>query len=75
VKLYPTVDGPRYLMGHGTTLALVAMSCIIFGSMSTYFAVKNKRRREGKEDHKVQGMTEEQIAELGDESPRYMYTK
>jgi hypothetical protein len=34
----------------------------------------NTRQKEGKEDHKIAGMTEEEVNELGDESPRFMYT-
>ena len=35
---------------------------------------KNTRRRDGKDNDKVAGMSEEEIAELGDESPRFVYT-
>tara|TARA_R110002060_G_scaffold63558_3_gene72816 strand:- start:1732 stop:1869 length:138 start_codon:yes stop_codon:yes gene_type:complete len=38
------------------------------------YARANKRRDAGLEDYKVEGMTEDEIAELGDESPRYRYT-
>jgi hypothetical protein len=34
----------------------------------------NKRRENGEEDHLMEGMTDEQIAELGDDSPRFKYT-
>jgi hypothetical protein len=53
---------------------MVAYAACIFGGMSFYFSRINKRRREGKEDYKIAGMTEEEINELGDESPRFMYT-
>jgi hypothetical protein len=34
----------------------------------------NSRREKGKEEHLVEGMTEEDVAEMGDDSPRFRYT-
>lgn len=42
--------------------------------MSLYFVQANRRREAGAEDHRVEGMSEAEIAEMGDESPRYQYT-
>jgi hypothetical protein len=53
---------------------MVGCAACIFGFMSFYFSRVNKRRREGKEDHKFAGFMEEEMNELGDESPRFMYT-
>ncbi len=53
---------------------MVGYAACIFAFMSFYFSRVNKRRREGKEDHKIVGMTEEEINELGDRSPRFMFT-
>ena len=72
-QLYPTSEGPRYVKGHAVTLALVGMSAVIYASMSLYFVRRNQERRAGKEDWKMAGKTEEEIAEMGDENPRYMY--
>jgi hypothetical protein len=72
--LYPTPDAPRYLMGHGTTLGLVLFAGTVFLSMMFYFIRRNKARRNGEEDHLIEGMTEDEIAELGDENPRFMFT-
>jgi len=72
--LFPTNDGPRYIMGYCVTIAMVGYAACIFAFMSHYFSRVNKRRREGKEDQKVEGISEEQINELGDRSPRFMYT-
>jgi hypothetical protein len=55
-------------------MALIAMSSVIYLSFWWYFSTLNKRKREGKEDHKVQGMAEEEIEELGEHNPRFMYT-
>lgn len=72
--IYPTADGPRYLTGHGVTLAMVGMSTLIYAIMSYYFLAIKKRRTVGKEDWKAEGKTEEEVAELGDESPSFIYT-
>ena len=61
------------MKGHAVTLALVAFSAVIYASMSLYFVKRNRGRREGKEDWKMEGKSEEEIAEMGDENPRYMY--
>lgn len=37
--------------------------------------VENKKRAEGKRDHLIEGKSEEEIAALGDESPRFMFAK
>lgn len=42
--------------------------------MSWFLARLNKARREGKEDAKIEHMTEEEVEELGDASPRFFYT-
>ena len=55
------------------TLALVAMSAIVYGVMSVYFENANKRRMRGDEDAKVAGLSDEEVDELGDRSPRFMY--
>lgn len=55
-------------------MAFVCMSAVIYMSFWAYFRHLNKRRDEGKEDHKVEGMTEEEIQELGEHNPRFRYT-
>jgi hypothetical protein len=55
-------------------MALLALAALIYGGMSVYFGYVNKRRANGLEDSKFEGMTEEEVEELGDRSPRYVYT-
>jgi hypothetical protein len=73
--LYLTKDAPRNVKGHATTLALVAFATILYGLLSLYFCRRDVARRNGKEDYKIEGKSEEEIVELGDESPRFIYTK
>ncbi|KAL8715427.1 MAG: hypothetical protein Q9220_000761 [cf. Caloplaca sp. 1 TL-2023] len=72
-KLYPTDDTPRYVMGHAVTIALLALSAVVSGVLWWSMVNINKRRAAGKEDGKTVGLSEEQIDELGDMSPRYVY--
>jgi hypothetical protein len=72
---YATKDAPRYVKGHAITLGLVAFGTLLYGLLALYFTRRNAGRREGREDHKMAGKSEEEIAELGDESPRFIFTK
>ncbi|KAI9816601.1 MAG: hypothetical protein M1827_001734 [Pycnora praestabilis] len=72
--LYVTTEAPRYVRGHGVTLAMVGFAAIMYGFMWFCFVIINAGRRNGKEDHKVAGMTDGDIAELGDKNPRFVYT-
>lgn len=56
------------------TMSLVALATLIWGLMSWVLARLNKARREGKEDAKIENMSDEEIEELGDASPRFFYT-
>ncbi|TLD05176.1 uncharacterized protein PgNI_09129 [Pyricularia grisea] len=71
--IYETADAPRYIRGHATTLAMVAMAGTIYGTMSWWLARENRLRDEGKIKPEHQGLTEDEMAELGDESPRFRY--
>ncbi|KIY44045.1 MFS transporter [Fistulina hepatica ATCC 64428] len=72
--LYPTADGPRYLMGHAVTLSLIGFSCIVYTFMTCWLSHLNRDREQGVEDHLIVGLSEEEISELGDKSPRFVYT-
>ena len=56
------------------TLAMVGYAACVYGLMWWYFARENQRRKDGREDSRIAGMTEEEIAELGDRNPRYIFT-
>ncbi|EKG12200.1 Major facilitator superfamily [Macrophomina phaseolina MS6] len=72
--IYPKTEGPRYKRGHSVTLSLVAVAIVCLAFLSGYLSHKNRRRRAGLEDYKIADMTEEEIEELGDRSPRFIYT-
>ena len=53
---------------------MVSMATLIYGSMWWIFARKNARRRDGTEDDSIRNLPEEEIVEMGDKSPRFLYT-
>ena len=55
-------------------MAMAAMSAVLYGGMWLYFVRRNKNRLAGKGNYKLEGKSEEEIAEMGDESPRFIYT-
>ena len=73
-QLYPAKEGPRFIRGHAVTLAMVAFASAVYAFMWLYYSRVNARRARGDEDHKIQGMSDEEINELGDDSPRFVYT-
>jgi len=72
--LYKSDEAPRFIRGHAVSLSMAAVAAIIYTVMSLYFLNRNKRRQAGKEDSIMAGKTEEEIAELGDENPRFVFT-
>lgn len=56
------------------TLGLVAFATVLYSLLSFFLARENRLRREGKEDYKIERMTDEEIEEIGDKSPRFLYT-
>lgn len=72
--LFLATDAPKYYKGHGVSLAVLCISSSIFFFMHFYYARQNKNRAAGKEDYKMEGKTEAEVAEMGDKSPRYVYT-
>jgi hypothetical protein len=74
MKLYPDSSGPRYIQGHAVTLALVAAALLLFAGMSVYLTRRNDRRAAGLEDYRIAGLSEDEVEEMGDESPRFAFT-
>lgn len=55
-------------------MAMVAFALACYAVLWAYLGMQNKRRENGEEDHLMEGKSEEEIAEMGDESPRFKYT-
>jgi len=71
--LYSTKDAPKYYTGYGVSIASVSLSVCIFAFMTLYYTRLNKQRAAGSEDWKMEGKTDEDIQEMGDKSPKYVY--
>ena len=56
------------------TLSMAGAGAIIYSMMSVYFMRRNKRRQRGDEDALIAGLSDEEIAEKGDENPRFVFT-
>lgn len=65
---------PRYIQGNAVSLSLVGMATAIYGFLWYYYDKKNKIRSGSPMKSKHENLSEEQLAELGDESPHYRYT-
>jgi hypothetical protein len=55
-------------------MGMVAWALICYSSLWWYYAKVNKRRANGEEDHLIAGMSDLEVAEMGDDSPRFQYT-
>jgi hypothetical protein len=47
---------------------------VLYTALTVYFRMHNKKKLAGDYDYLMEGKTEEEIAELGEHNPRYMYT-
>jgi hypothetical protein len=54
-------------------MAMAAMSAVTFLGLWAWFRRQNRRKLSGLEDHKAEGMTEEEAEELGEHNPRFLY--
>ncbi|ORY60795.1 major facilitator superfamily transporter [Pseudomassariella vexata] len=72
--IFLTAEGPRYIKGNAVSLSMVGMSTCIYAFMWFWFSRENRRRDAGQVTGQFEGMSEEELAELGDESPQYRYT-
>ncbi|KAJ5325831.1 hypothetical protein MYU51_001175 [Penicillium brevicompactum] len=72
--LYPTSEGPRFVRGNAVTLGLVGFAGLVYGGMWFAYKIINKRRARGVEDEKISSLSEQDIQEMGDRNPRFLYS-
>lgn len=70
----PRSDAPKYITGHAVTLGMVAFGTSIYGFMWFWYRRENRRRAAGLVDEKYRDLSEEDLKELGDDSPHFVYT-
>ncbi|KZM22543.1 Adenylosuccinate synthase [Ascochyta rabiei] len=70
---YTSDDAPKYHTGH--TINLVGQCCVLILSCAgiLYCKWENKQRDLGKRDHRLNGLNEEQIRDLGYRHPEFRY--
>jgi sugar phosphate permease len=71
--LFSAQFAPGYRPGYGTSIGLLTVSLISYTTLHFYFKKQNAERKAGKQDWKLEGRSEDEVAEMGDESPRYIY--
>ncbi|KAJ5298256.1 uncharacterized protein N7443_006376 [Penicillium atrosanguineum] len=72
--LYKNSEAPRYVKGNAVTLGLVGFAGVLYGMMWLALRAINKRRARGLEDEKIASLSEEEIQEMGDRNPRFVYS-
>ncbi|RYC64495.1 hypothetical protein CHU98_g1696 [Xylaria longipes] len=72
--IYPSTDAPRYIKGNAVSLSLVGLAALVHGLLWFWYSRENKRRDEGLIKPEHANLSEDELAELGDESPRFRYT-
>ncbi|KAI8935766.1 hypothetical protein NX059_007286 [Plenodomus lindquistii] len=74
-NIYRGKDKPRFFLGHGIVLAYMTLF-LLGGSVvtRTLLARENKKRRNGSRDSWVEGKSEQEIVEIGDKKPDFLYT-
>jgi hypothetical protein len=53
---------------------MIAFGLICYAILWAYLGMLNTRREKGEEDYLIEGKSDEEIAEMGDDSPRFKYT-
>jgi MFS family permease len=72
--LYPNSEGPRFVRGNAVTLGLVGFAGVVYGGMWLCYRIINKQRAQGLEDEKISSLSEQEIQEMGDRNPRFLYS-
>lgn len=72
--LFKNEDAPTYRPGYGASIGMLALAVVIHTTVYLHLKRQNKRKLSGKEDWRIEGKTEEEINEMGEHNPRYLYT-
>ncbi|KAJ1325670.1 MFS transporter ACS family allantoate permease [Microdochium nivale] len=72
--IYLSQYAPRYVLGNAVSLAMVGMATGLYGGLWFHYDRQNKARAAGLVKPEHANLSEEELAELGDESPAYRYT-
>lgn len=70
-NFYRSVDSPKYLLGHGLEIGFVCLGLgAVIALRISYGRINAKREKSGA----AEGLTDEELSDLGDKSPSFRYT-
>ena len=74
-NIFLSEESPRFWTGHGVCLGFLTIGAL-GGSIFMHFALKreNAKRKSGKRDDMLAGMTDYEIKIAGDNNPNFIYT-
>ncbi|KAI8712035.1 MFS domain-containing protein [Fusarium sp. LHS14.1] len=72
--LFSNKDKPHFRPGYGASIGMLAFSLLLNIILHLHFKRQNKLRDEGKQDHLMEGKTEDEIDMMGERSPRFRFT-
>jgi hypothetical protein len=74
-NIYREGDAPRFLPGHGTVLAYLALFLLGGSIVHRVLLVReNKKRTSGLRDEWAEGKSEHEVEKMGDKRPDFLYT-
>ncbi|KAF2029613.1 MFS general substrate transporter [Setomelanomma holmii] len=73
-SLYSQSMQPTYFPGYSAMVGLLTLGIALYVTPHLHFRRENKKKREGKYDYLMEGKTEEEITEMGENNPMYLYT-
>lgn len=71
--LFAAKDGPRYLPGNAFNLANSVAMFFLVGGLLLWQKRENKAKAAGRDDHRIEGKTESEVAALGQKHPDFRY--
>lgn len=74
-NIYMSQEKPKYTTGHATVLSYMFV-CLFGGTVAMHFLLRreNRLRKMGKRDYLIEGKSEDEIRDLGDIRPDFIYT-
>ncbi|KIV97200.1 hypothetical protein PV10_00977 [Exophiala mesophila] len=72
--LFSNKYAPSYIPGYAASIGLLGLQASLHTFIWFYWRRANSRKLAGKEDWRMEGLTEEEISELGEHNPRYIYS-
>lgn len=71
---YTTPNAPKYITGHSINLAFSLLAAFLSGGLWYYCWQENKKRDRGLRDHRLEGLTTEEVYLLSHRHPDFRYS-